>query len=374
VLDALDPGIAAAISDLVRGADGMETELASARQDYSRALRDARAGTPSATPEALAALSARIDSLTASLAAVAPYRTPGTHDEIGYASPTPVTDGSGVWTLYATGVVARFDLAGQRTWARWLGPPEPVKRGYTGADAASPVLVGGTLIVPYRQLIGMNAQTGDVRWKGPAWPHYGTPAPATVGSRRVVLSPDGLVIDASTGRTLAEGLGNIYYAAPHVEGDRVWYCGYNAVYNSNDPNLAIAWRLTETASGVAAEQLWKVEVPTRDRLYASPVVYGGNLFMVTRQKTLVVLDANTGALLHKAPLSERYGEVWASLVVAGDRVYATTTNGTIFEIRSTAPFDVVAEHAVPGNQTTPWFIGRAVVWRANNALVRFGSL
>ena len=36
------------------------------------------------------------------------------------ASPSPVTDGAAVWTLFGTGDLAAFDFSGKQLWARSL--------------------------------------------------------------------------------------------------------------------------------------------------------------------------------------------------------------------------------------------------------------
>ena len=257
--------------------------------------------------------------------------------------------------------------------ARWLGPGQPAKHGYSGVDAASPVLAGGTLVVPYRNLTGLDPATGALRWTGPAYPHYGTPATMPVGGRTLVFTPSGEAVDAASGAVLARGLGDVYYTSPIVDGDRVYYVGTNAAFNSNVPNRARAWRVSAADGAVTAEPLWDVEITTRDRIYSVPVLDGQRIYVVTRNKQLVVIDQATGATISQSTVSERYGEAWAPAVLAGGRLFASAVTGTIYELSPAPPFQVIREHAVPGNAATPWFQGRMVLWRSRDALVRYGA-
>lgn len=372
VLDTLDPAVAAPIRDLVAQAPAIEAEQAELRRQHSERLRDFRAGNPAVTQADLDAITARVGSLRQLLDTLAPYRTPDTHDDVGYASPTAVTDGRSAWALFATGVVVSYGLDGQKRWSRWLGPPQPAKRGYSGTDAASPMLAGGTLVVPYRNLTGLHPDTGAIRWTGPAWSHYGSPTVTSVGGRTIVLTPAGEAVDAASGAVLARGLGEVYYTSPIADGDTVWYVGSNASYNANVPNRGRAWRLVPTAEGVSATPLWDVEINSRDRIYSVPVLHAGRLYVVTRNKQLLVLDAATGQLLHQTSIAERYGEAWAPVVVAGGALYAATVTGTVYELSPEPPFGVVREHTVSPNASTPWFVGSAVLWRGRDSLARYG--
>ena len=373
VLDTLAPELADPIRGLLAEAPSLEAQHAELRRRHSEQLRAFRAGTAGVTQADLDALTAQIGGVRQTLDALSPYRTPDTHDDVGYASPTPVTDGMAVWALFGTGVVTRYGLDGRRAWARWLGPGVAAKHGYSGVDAASPVLAGGTLIVPYRKLTGLDPATGAVRWTGPEYLHYGTPAVATVDGHTFVFTPAGEAVDAASGAVVATGLGDVYYTSPVVDGDRVYYVGTNVSFNANVPNRGRAWQLRYDGQ-LRVSSLWDVEITTRDRIYSVPVLHSGHLYVVTRNKQLVVLDLATGATISQGTVSERYGEAWAPAVIAGGALYAAAVTGTVYELSLEPPFGLVREHAVSGNAATPWFQGGAVLWRGRDALVRYGAL
>ena len=74
----------------------------------------------------------------------------------GYSIPTPVTDGKFVYVSYGTGIVACCDMAGGRKWIRIIKRPQVTEYG----RAASPLLVGGKLLVSIGALIALDPQTG----------------------------------------------------------------------------------------------------------------------------------------------------------------------------------------------------------------------
>lgn len=370
VLDALPADLAALVRPLVDAAPGVSAQLAEARRRYALLLREARRGDTTAAAS-MAALDAQFATWEEQVAAARPYLTPDTGDGVGYASPTPAADGSAVYALFGNGVLASYSPGGTLRWRRWLGASKAEKRGYSGVDAASPVLVDGLLIVPFGRLQAVDARTGATRWTGPDYPHYGTPLVTRVGSRTVVVLPDGVVLDAATGKVQPARLDAVYYCAPTALGDVVYFAGSASGWEATDPVYASAWRLTDGSGGVTAERLWRVTLPSRDRVYAGPVVDEKNMYIVSRFHRLVVLDRADGTLRHESVLSEVFGEVWAGPIVAGGRLHVFTIQGRMYQIDVDAPFPLVAEQPVSPNAASPWFEGGSAYWRAKDALVRF---
>lgn len=368
VLDALDPAAEASFRPMVEAAPGWERTLATLRPQYSEALRAVRAGTGTTSTAALEAMAAQIQDLTKKLAAVKPFRTPPTHDEVGYASPTPITDGRSVWVLFGHGLIACVRVSGELVWSRWLGISDENKQGYAGTDAASPVWAGGRLVVPYRYLQALDPATGAIAWVGPAWNHYGTPAVAKMQGRDVLVTPDGRVVDGGSGRTLARGLGNLNYIAPIARGSKVWFIGSAVRYDESGSNTVVAWDLDRSLT----EPTYRYQLPSRDRMYSVPLWFNDRLYMVTRGRHLMVLEAATGAVVHQGYLDGVRGEVWAPVVAAGGVVWSASVGGTVARI-DPAALTSPRVIAVSPNASTPWFSGSAVYWRGGDALYRYGG-
>src|ERR1041385_4028082 len=103
-----------------------------------------------------------------------PYReNVGLH---GYASGTPVTDGSSIYADFGYSGVRAFGLGGERLWFADIGSA----RSIYGAGA-SPILAGNLLIVngsaSCGALVALHRKTGKEAWRMPAGdpPNWSTP-------------------------------------------------------------------------------------------------------------------------------------------------------------------------------------------------------
>lgn len=108
----------------------------------------------------------------------------------GPATPTPVTDGTRVFSVFGSFGVVAHDLAGNELW-RKLWPLEK----NTFGSASSPVIVDGTLIVfagheRESVLLAIRPENGEVLWErrrpGPA-SSWSTPAAMKMGETTAIL-------------------------------------------------------------------------------------------------------------------------------------------------------------------------------------------
>ena len=93
-----------------------------------------------------------------------PEQRPPTSPNCGYATPTPVTDGNRVYVVFGSGIVACYDLEGNRLWVRYLDQPQISQYG----RSASPVLAAGRLLVSLSGLTALDPLTGEILWDAPA--------------------------------------------------------------------------------------------------------------------------------------------------------------------------------------------------------------
>ncbi len=108
------------------------------------------------------------------------YTHPGIQQDAGYSAPTPVTDGHNIYVVYGDGLVAGYDLEGNRQWLKLI---EHSNAAY--AHSGSPVLAGGKLIVHFTDLVGLDPKTGSESWRSscrPAMARPWSPASATLMS------------------------------------------------------------------------------------------------------------------------------------------------------------------------------------------------
>ena len=84
------------------------------------------------------------------------YTLPGTHPTAGYSAPTPVTDGKEVFVAFGNGLVACYDLEGNRKWLKLI---EHSKLSF--AHSGSPILAGDKLVIQFEDLVALDPKTGN---------------------------------------------------------------------------------------------------------------------------------------------------------------------------------------------------------------------
>ena len=177
-------------------------------------------------------------------------RDHGWSNNFGYTFPAPCSDGKCVWVKCNTGVIACYDLDGNRKWIKQTHMSGGV------AQLPSPVLADGKVIVQgqlsdrkraeeflgtmdspayYRhRLAAHDQQTGELVWERPIWASggYGCPGgfvPMRLSdgraTRELLVTHTGLLIDPRDGRLLNNAMGpgqQGYYGDPFVAENRAY--------------------------------------------------------------------------------------------------------------------------------------------------------
>jgi outer membrane protein assembly factor BamB len=364
-IDAVPPGRKSAAWETLQAGERALVELGQVQAEYSALQREARrgGGDPSVISR-LEALSTRMGTLRDEADRTNAYRT-RPRDILGWANPTPVIDGSTVYAVFANGVVTAVGLDGTRRWITWLGPQTWTMRGWHEGSTASPLLVDGTLVVPYGAVHGLDPATGTLRWSSGVYHDFGTPTVATVAGRRYLVTPDGRAIDPRTGAVAATGLGDLWYNGPTAAGDVVVYWGglQDDVVSSKGGVQARAVRLSASGAGLAGTELWSTYVPGTDRYYAAPVVHNGLVYQLSTKRSLAVLDLATGALVYQRSLDDHLdGVTWTNPAVVGGHLFVLSLAGETLFVPLGRTFSVagkgVLEHAAA---QVGWTGGRAYV-------------
>src|SRR4051812_43769672 len=160
----------------------------------------------------------------------------------GMTAATPVTDGRDVYMVFANGVVRAVGLDdGRPRWAAYVDAPPSTAYG----RAASPLLVGGRLIVHMTNLYAFDAATGKPLWvNAEAKSTYATPAALKTAGADYVVPPAGDVVGAADGKAVATNIGLTQQASPLVD-ER------GLIYFAADPFSAV--RLNP---GFKDEEVW----------------------------------------------------------------------------------------------------------------------
>jgi outer membrane protein assembly factor BamB len=376
-VDTLSGEARAAADQRMAAGEAAIQELGVVQAEYSKLQREARRLPDDTTIYTkLQELSAKMEKLKAAAADIEPYRTPSTRGLMGWASATPVTDGSAIYAVFSNGVVSRFDLLGNRQWSVWLGNTNQKMHGFDNGTTASPLLVDDLLIVPYGALHALDVSTGQIRWSNGTWLDYGSPAVARVGGAAALLTPDGRVVDARSGADLQSGLAGVWYTSPVVDGDMAFWVGsrQDAHISSAGGVTARAVRLSSSGGKVVATPAWSTSVPIAERFYAAPVVGAGVVVAVSQKSTIVALDRADGTERYRYDLTNLVsGEFWPNPVIAGGVLYVSTDLGDVLSVRAGPVYETLAVSKVGPMLATPAVAGNRMVFRTFKSLVAYGN-
>ncbi len=294
----------------------------------------------------------------------------GTDQGNNMASPSPVTDGKLVWSMFGTGDIAAYDFSGKEIWKRNLGK-DFGKLAHMWLYGASPLLYKDRLYISVLQrnpptyphslddkadresfLLCIDPKTGKDLWKqiratdaqAESMESYATPIPFQGKKREEIIVVGGDYVtghDPKTGKeywrcgslnakksqwwrivtspVAADGM--IFACAPKKE-------PMIAIKEGGEGDVTeshIGWRLTENTPDVC-----------------TPLVYKGKLFVLDGdKKVMTCLDPKTGKEIWKGELGVR--EVFkASPTGADDKIYCFSERGTVVVLSAGDEFKILS--------------------------------
>jgi outer membrane protein assembly factor BamB len=306
--------------------------------------------------------------------AIEPHRQ---HQLNSYASATPALGEGRVHILWTKGDrLEALSLSlddGSVLWRREFG----VFTAQHGS-AVSPVLAGGVLLVPNEHegahsfLAGLDPATGDERWRIPRTSaerrgSYATPA--------VLHGPDGArALFASTAHGLT--------AVDPRTGEIAWH--YDPGFEMRcvgSPVVAGGIVFQTAGSGGGGKEYIALRLPGQDtepsvawstRLRAlpyvpTPVAHAGLMFLISDSGVATCVEASSGAVRWQERLD---GRVYASPLVLGERLVVVTIDGTLLLLDAKSTFALRAKVALGATcQATPAVAGPHLLVRAGTELL-----
>jgi len=274
-------------------------------------------------------------------------------DNTGNSTSTPVSDGKNIYAVYATGVVSSHTLDGDRNWITYI-------EGGRGDHSSSPLLVDGKLILHLGDLVAVDVKDGTELWRAESNERHGSPVAARVGKQFMVVTASGDVIRTSDGRFVAKRQFQLGHNSPIVEGDVVYTLEEGAIK---------AWRLPHDLSEETKLELEWESANARANQLASPIVHEGLLYGVSERGILTVTDAKTGKKEYRKRLDVPGGRIDASLCLAGDLLYVSTTGGLTLVLRTGREFEQVAQNELEGFSSSLAFAGNRMFLRTRKELI-----
>jgi outer membrane protein assembly factor BamB len=284
--------------------------------------------------------------------------------DTGLTAATPVTDGTRLYAVFANGIVRAVDLAGRPQWTVSIDAEETTKYG----RSASPVIVGGRLIVHLTHLCALDPETGRTVWVNrSARSNYGTPAGLRVGDADLIVTPAGDVVDAADGRSLNDAIGASASPSPVVQGGRVYF---------GDQDV----KAVRLGPSFKDEVLWTAGIP--HEVYGSPLLHGGLLFTASVRGDLYVFDAEgKGPAEPAVEARELFSPdgvsgpvVYSSFTLGGRYLYLASLHGEVAVLEATREARPVARNRLKdGSGASPVFSGSSLYLRDGERLYRVGE-
>lgn len=295
----------------------------------------------------------------AALPLASKFRMPGKDGTGGWSSCTPVTDGKSVYVAYGNGLVAAFDLDGNRRWIRLIEHPT-VSYGH----GATPLLVGDKLLVHYADLVGLDTKDGSEVWRTKLSPSHGTPLTAKIESTEIAITPGGAFVRIADGKILASNLGSCGPNSPVLANGNVYWIAGSA------RAVKLPTKLTEP---LTVEPLWKSQCQGGDYFFSSPIVHEGLIYVVCGNKMFSVLDEKTGKLVYEKRLDLGRARVYPSLALAGDRLFVSGDDGVTLMLEPGREYKEVGRATLEEFRSSPVFVGKRLYIRGYKFLYCIGE-
>jgi outer membrane protein assembly factor BamB len=308
------------------------------------------------------------------------------HLKASHASATPATDGTYVVALFGSEGLYCYDVSGRLQWKQDLGVMNTGMVGDEGVQwgpASSPVIHGPMVIVQNdRQresfLAAYELRSGEQVWKveRDEFPSWATPLVMTTNGRaELVVNASKFIrgYDPMTGRELwrlPDAETQVKVPSPVAgPGMAIVTGGYPRgswpVYAIRSPQQGLIDR-----AGTAGFS-WRLDrgspyVPT-------PLVYGGQLYVLADNGVLATYDVATGHRLYQQRLDETPLGFSASPIGAGGYVYMASEDGDVFVVKAGKTFEIVARNDMnEALMATPAAAGGMLIIRGRSHLVAIG--
>lgn len=277
-----------------------------------------------------------------------------TNQDNNYAPETMVTDGERVYAYFGMTGLFCYDMDGKPVWEKDLGN-YPMQSNW--GTATSPLLYNGTLYMQIDNeensfLVALDSKTGEEKWriKRDEKSNWGTPVIwknsirtelVTPGVKTYSYNPENgklnWVLNTGGGRNAASptSAGDMIFIGNEKRGStggilfgiKAGATGDISLKEGEDSNSYIAWTINE--SGIAM---------------ASPLVYNGLVYVISRQGFLLCCEAATGKLAYPKIRIPGARTFWASPWAFDGKVYCLEEKGTTYVINAGIEFKVLNEN------------------------------
>jgi outer membrane protein assembly factor BamB len=299
----------------------------------------------------------------------------GHHDDHGFASFSPVTDGRFVWASFGSRGLYCSDLDGKLIWSKDL-----IKMKTRFGEGSSPSLADNAVIVVTDNendsfIYAFEKNTGELLWKKerdePT--SYATPiVTETNGELQVIISATNRIrsYDVKTGNVVWECGGQTRNVIPSpVLGFGMVFC------TSGFRGSALqAIKLGQTGDLTGTDAItWEVKEATP--YVPSPLLYEGKIYVFSvNDAILSCYNAETGKPYYVKKELEQIEGVYASPAAASNRIYLAGRNGVTYVIKPSEELEVLSINKLDdGFDCSPALVGDEIFLKGKEYLYCIAS-
>ncbi|MDB6031079.1 MAG: outer rane biosis protein BamB [Verrucomicrobiales bacterium] len=282
-------------------------------------------------------------------------------------TPTPISDGQLVYVVFGSGIIACYDLLGQRQWIQYLeaGP------GLDFGRSSSPALSGGKLLVSIHHLFALDVKTGRVLWKNEkVLERYGTPLATKIAGVEILVTPSGQIVRLDDGALIFTAT-DLNFASPIVSDSAAYFIGTSAS----------AVSLSKANAERVGKSLWKTDLD--GSYYASPIYAGGLLYTASNEGNFSIINAADGKVVvtRELGIGSASGRpdlpnanIYSSLALAGPYLFLSNDIGDTLVLEPGKDYkELKHNHLGEGFSGAPVFAGGRMYLRTKERLYCIGQ-
>jgi len=276
--------------------------------------------------------------------------------EHGYASNTPVSDGSAVYVFYGKSGVFAYDMQGKQLWHTEVGKQSSNRQW---GSAASLILHNDFVIVNAaeegRKIIALDKSTGKQVWDVASDKlelAYGTPTLTQLkdGSQELLVAVPGEVwgFNPDSGKTS-------WYAGTNLTGNIcpsvIAKDGVAYIFGGYRSSGSHAFRLGGKQDVTDTHEVWT----SRNSSYvATPILHEGHLYWIDDRGQAFCMNAQSGEVVYRERVRGiRSGgrPFYASPIVAGERIYVASRWDGVFVLPAKTEYEVLAQNQFESDES-----------------------
>jgi outer membrane protein assembly factor BamB len=265
------------------------------------------------------------------------------HPSSANAAPSPCSDGQRIFAFYSSNDLVCLDLEGNLLWYRGLTFDYP-KAGNDVGMSSSPVVVDGVVVVQVENqgdsfAAGLDAETGETRWRQAREPNATWTSPAALPARGV--QPGLVLLQSASALTAHDPLTGAevwrqdvtcdLIPSPVIHGDRTLFVSSDQLtmlrHNAASRGVETVWGNNRLKPGAASpiladattgDVLWQLRL--KGEFWATPVVVDKYLYLLSQDGTAQVVELadQEGRIVATNPVGEK---LQASAAIVGDSVF-----------------------------------------------------